>query len=733
MPRNDNLSLILENLTNVIGNLNRSNETSQTESFAFNNVIKYNGSNIKSWISTVRTAFQTCNKSHFLEAEISSDHEEYSDYQRFFGLLKFTFTPSTMERVNHCKSVFEIWTYMARSEKDSFSTSVRKFIELIKTVFDGGELRAWMEKLTEKFESLESDFVKLNESTRCVIIVGLLPRPRFERLADRLMTHPNLTIKDIMNSFIEEDEKNKSNMNLNKNVSSTVQSVKAVYNKKFGKNRNIKCTYCNLFGHKMEVCRKKVRDEQSKQTASSNTKNVSTEKKNEVVKQQLKSVMKKTKFTFNQNQWILDTGYGYTVDFEKTTAFIRKNNIEITAEKHPSGLWIVNEQEDHLMFNLWHNRLGHCGKTVLERISKQYSFIDKKLDQCKNCVKNKSVSKSHSLSMVYEDVEVFELLHIDLWESPVVSVGGNKYALIIVDHKSRFIFGISIESKSQVPEKLIKFILNRETLNYRLLDPENLTVITTNDVRFDESELYFTESSDNRFIVQTTDSSTDIESDDIEERVHDIQTSNLFGYSCINSSIIPTSYENALKMSDVEQWKEAIQKEVDQLQKYGVFERIPLVLGCLDSQIELFTDASFGQGETRHSTSGLLIRSGKSLLFWRSIKQNKISTSSCESESRAILDGYNSVVFIKEVMDFIGFRTTVKVKCDNKSANYIFSGSTMKKSKHFDLEIKKIIEVFSEDPDYGIEYVETSLQLADILTKPLMKISFERIAKKIFG
>lgn len=699
-----------------------------------------------------------------------------------------------------------------------------------------------------------------------------------------------------------------------------------------------------------------------------------------------------------------------------------------------------------------------------------------------------SVSKSHSLSMVYEDVEVFELLHIDLWESPVVSVGGNKYALIIVDHKSRFIFGISIESKSQVPEKLIKFILNRQTrykkkvrfirtdngtefvnnmletfcenngiqhqktnsyspqqngivernnrtifetvrtllnsanvpheywaetmdtaiylinvwikgdgissyekffgrkpsynhlktfgcvayyhqpkhlrnkleetsvkmmfigytnstVNYRLLDPENLTVITTNDVRFDESELYFTESSDNRFIVQTTDTSIDIESDDIEERVHDIQTSNLFGYDYFQTASptpdrsltnivlsyaktfnhkvrqldVRTAFLNAeldepvyvetppgfgskghlqlkkalygLKQSPLQWYKtissylmaigftrsvtdrclfkmdesllllyvddmiitgpdesklnqivEKLEKrfeitDLGQVHDYlglritetetsfdlcqseyirkllkefnmedckvtnvpmsnlyqhnneeEINESLPiqkllgsliyianrtrpdicfavnwlsrfikkptnslwlaakqilrflagtvdqkLVLGCLDSQIELFTDASFGQGETRHSTSGLLIRSGKSLLFWRSIKQNKISTSSCESESRAILDGYNSVTFIKEVMDFIGFRTTVKVKCDNKSANYIFSGSTMKKSKHFDLEIKKIIEVFSEDPDYGIEYVETSLQLADILTKPLMKISFERIAKKIFG
>ncbi|KAH9510576.1 hypothetical protein DERF_009098 [Dermatophagoides farinae] len=411
--------------------------------------------------------------------------------------------------------------------------------------------------------------------------------------------------------------------------------------------------------------------------------------------------------------------------------------------------------------------------------------------------------------------------------------------------------------RNKLEETSVKMMFlgyTNSTVNYRLLDPVNLTVITTNDVRFDESELYYTESSDNRFIVQTTDSSSDVESIDLEERVHDIQSSNLFGYSCINSSIIPTSYENALKMSDVEQWKEAIQKEVDQLQKYGVFEKIPitdlgqvhdylglsitetaksfdlcqsayirkllkefnmedckvtnepmsnlyqqnneeevneslpvqkllgsliyianrtrpdiclavnwlsrfikkptnslwlaakqilrflvgtieqkLVFGSLDSQIELFTDASFGQGETRHSTSGLLIRSGESILFWRSVKQNKISASSCESESKAILDGYNSVVFIKEILEFIGFKVRVKVKCDNKSANHIFSGSTMKKSKHFNLEIKKIVEIFSEDPDFEIEYVDTNSQLADILTKPLTKVSFERITNKIFG
>ncbi|KAH9515795.1 hypothetical protein DERF_006572 [Dermatophagoides farinae] len=62
--------------------------TRHNESFAFNNVIKYNGSNIKSWISTVRAAFLTCGKSHFLENEIQPDNEEYYDYQLLINFRK---------------------------------------------------------------------------------------------------------------------------------------------------------------------------------------------------------------------------------------------------------------------------------------------------------------------------------------------------------------------------------------------------------------------------------------------------------------------------------------------------------------------------------------------------------------------------------------------------------------------------------------------------------------------
>lgn len=58
----------------------------------------------------------------------------------------------------------------------------------------------------------------------------------------------------------------------------------------------------------------------------------------------------------------------------------------------------------------------------------------------------------------------------------------------------------------------------------------------------------------------------------------------------------------------------------------------------------------------------------------------------------------------------------VKVKCDNQSANHIFNGSTMKKSRHFDLEIKK--KLLKHSPkmlnDFETEYVDTNSQLADI-------------------
>ena len=148
MPRNNDqiLSLILESLTNVINNMDQSNVstamgTSLIETFVCNNVQKYDGTNIKTWISTIQAAFQTSDESHFLKCDL----KEYVDFQRFFGLQKFTFLSNTKERVNHYESVQQIWSNLACSDKDSYSTTVRKYNVSINTSNVCDQLRTWME------------------------------------------------------------------------------------------------------------------------------------------------------------------------------------------------------------------------------------------------------------------------------------------------------------------------------------------------------------------------------------------------------------------------------------------------------------------------------------------------------------------------------------------------------------------------------------------------------------
>ena len=37
----------------------------------------------------------------------------------------------------------------------------------------------------------------------------------------------------------------------------------------------------------------------------------------------------------------------------------------------------------------------------------------------------------------------------------------------------------------------------------------------------------------------------------------------------------------------------------------------------------------------------------------------------------------------------------------------------MKRSSHFDIEIKKLVEIFSDDPSMSVNFVPTDFQLAD--------------------
>jgi hypothetical protein len=97
----------------------------------------------------------------------------------------------------------------------------------------------------------------------------------------------------------------------------------------------------------------------------------------------------------------------------------------------------------------WHRCLGHPVPDALSSLSRS-SFIQctsKKHDFCHACQLYKHTrlpfcSSSHHME------HPFDLIHLDLWTSPVVSVLGSKYYLVILDDYTHYLWTFPLKLKS---------------------------------------------------------------------------------------------------------------------------------------------------------------------------------------------------------------------------------------------------------------------------------------------
>jgi hypothetical protein len=89
---------------------------------------------------------------------------------------------------------------------------------------------------------------------------------------------------------------------------------------------------------------------------------------------------------------------------------------------------------------MWHRRLGHPGPDALSSLSRS-SFIQctsKKHDFSHACQLGKH-TRLPFCSSSHRAEHPFDLIHLDLWTSPVVSVSGSKYYLVILDDFTHYL------------------------------------------------------------------------------------------------------------------------------------------------------------------------------------------------------------------------------------------------------------------------------------------------------
>jgi hypothetical protein len=94
---------------------------------------------------------------------------------------------------------------------------------------------------------------------------------------------------------------------------------------------------------------------------------------------------------------------------------------------------------------LWHRRLAHVDMRNLHKLQKDghilglTNIVFKKDRPCRACQAGKQVEAHHHAKNIMTTTRPLKMLHMDLF-GPIsyISIGGNKYGLVIVDDYSHF-------------------------------------------------------------------------------------------------------------------------------------------------------------------------------------------------------------------------------------------------------------------------------------------------------
>lgn len=155
---------------------------------------------------------------------------------------------------------------------------------------------------------------------------------------------------------------------------------------------------------------------------------------------------------------------------------------------------------------------------------------------------------------------------------------------------------------------------------------------------------------------------------------------------------------------------------------------IKFTKNCKNCEIIAYSDADFaGDLDTRKSTTGYLVFYNNGLINWTSRKQPIVAMSTMESEFIAAADCTQNLTYIKNFIEEIKCEPVkITLKVDNKSAIELAkNGVINKRSKHIDVRYHYIHDKI-KDGTLKLEHCSTSDQIADIMTKALDRIKFQK-------
>jgi hypothetical protein len=152
--------------------------------------------------------------------------------------------------------------------------------------------------------------------------------------------------------------------------------------------------------------------------------------------------------------------------------------------------------------------------------------------------------------------------------------------------------------------------------------------------------------------------------------------------------------------------------------------------------IKSYCDSDYGGvHRDRKSTSGYLVFINGNLISWNSKKQKTHALSSTEAEYMALTEVCKELKWLYQLMKELNMvvQLPIYVHCDNTSTIQLSENNVHHdRTKHIDIKYHYIRELV-KDKFIEINWVQSSDQLADILTKPLTKVPFHQCRNEIMN
>nr|GEV66514.1 ribonuclease H-like domain-containing protein [Tanacetum cinerariifolium] len=171
----------------------------------------------------------------------------------------------------------------------------------------------------------------------------------------------------------------------------------------------------------------------------------------------VKNLISVCQFVYDNDCTIKFDSFGFSVkDFMTRRVFLRCDSTRdlypITAPSLIPSAFLVSQQT-------WHQRIGHPGSEVLRRlVSNNIISCNKEKPHvlCHACKLGKHV-RLPFVSFGTIISSCFEIVHSDVWTSPIPSLSGFKYYVLFSNHYSQFVWVVPFIHKSDVLSKFVLF------------------------------------------------------------------------------------------------------------------------------------------------------------------------------------------------------------------------------------------------------------------------------------